>query len=81
MAILTALALLAVYGWSLPAAWDYVTFMKVESTAYLGIRYDCLYSIFIFFAVAALVRYVWILWSSRGGVDPEPEPWKGEGAP
>lgn len=81
MAVATALALIGLYGWSLPAAWDYVTFMKVQRTAYLGIRYDYLYSIYVIFTLAALARYVWILWSCVRGVDPEPEPWAGEGAP
>jgi TRAP-type C4-dicarboxylate transport system permease small subunit len=81
MAVVTALALIGLYGVSLPAVWDYVTFMKVERTAYLGIRYDHLYSIYVVFALAAIGRYVWILWSSWRGVDPEPEPWTGEGAP
>jgi TRAP-type C4-dicarboxylate transport system permease small subunit len=81
MAVVTALALIALYGWLLPAVWDYVTFMKVQRTAYLGIRYDWLYSIYVIFAVAALGRYVWILWDSLRGVDPEPEPWRGEGEP
>ena len=33
LAIITAVALLAIYLFSLPAVWDYVTFMKVQSTA------------------------------------------------
>jgi TRAP-type C4-dicarboxylate transport system permease small subunit len=81
MAVLTAVALIVLYGWSFPAVWDYVTFMKVQRTAYLGIRYDWLYSIYILFALAALARYAWILWASLRGVDPEPEPWTGDGSP
>ncbi len=62
MALLAALALIVLYGISLPATWDYVTFMKVESTAYLGIRFDWLFSIYLAFVVAVLVRYLWIAW-------------------
>ena len=47
MAIVTAVALLVLYGMSLPAVVDYVTFMKVQSTAYLKIRFDWLYSIYV----------------------------------
>ena len=43
--------------------------MKVEKTAYLGIRFDCLYSIYVVFAVAAIVRYVWLVWRSLQGRD------------
>ena len=49
MCILTAVALVALYVVSLPAVVDYVTFMKVERTAYLKIRFDWLFSIYIVF--------------------------------
>jgi hypothetical protein len=41
--------------------------MKVEKTAYLKIRFDHLYSIFILFAVATIVRYAAILWQLLRG--------------
>ncbi|MGE0230638.1 MAG: TRAP transporter small permease [Flavobacteriaceae bacterium] len=62
MAVIAALALIALYGLSLPAVVDYVTFMKVQKSAYMKIRFDYLFSIYIIFAVAVLVRYGWILW-------------------
>jgi C4-dicarboxylate transporter DctQ subunit len=71
MAIVTAVALLVLYGMSLPAVVDYVTFMKVQSTAYLKIRFDLLFSIYILFAVAMLIRYAWILWYALKGDAPE----------
>lgn len=61
MTIVSALALLALYVGSLPAVVDYVAFMKVESTAYLRIRLDWLYSIYVIFVVAIIVRYVGIV--------------------
>jgi TRAP-type C4-dicarboxylate transport system permease small subunit len=71
MAIVTAVALLVLYGMSLPAVVDYVTFMKVQSTAYLKIRFDWLFSIYVIFAVAVLIRYAWILWWALRGRGPE----------
>ena len=71
MAIVTAVALLVLYGMSLPAVFDYVTFMKVQSTAYLKIRFDLLFSIYVIFAVAVLIRYAWILWRALRGTAPE----------
>jgi C4-dicarboxylate transporter, DctQ subunit len=65
--IVAALAALILYGASLPATWSYVTFMKVESTAYLKIRFDWLFSIYLVFAVAVMVRYLWILWHLMRG--------------
>lgn len=61
MTILASLGLLFLYGYSLPAVWDYVTFMKIQETSYLDIRYDWLYSIYIIFVVAVLIRYAFIL--------------------
>jgi len=71
MAIITAVALIVIYGMSLPAIADYVIFMKVEATAYLKIRFDYLYSIYILFAVAVIVRYGWILGTAICGKAPE----------
>jgi TRAP-type C4-dicarboxylate transport system permease small subunit len=59
--IVTGLAIVALYALSLPATLDYVRFMKVERTAYLKIRFDYLFSIYVLFLVAVIVRYVWIL--------------------
>jgi TRAP-type C4-dicarboxylate transport system permease small subunit len=70
MAAISAIALLVLYGMSLPAVVDYVTFMKVQSTAYLKIRFDLLFSIYVVFAVAILIRYAWILWDALRGSDP-----------
>ena len=71
MAIIAALALLVLYGASLPATWSYVTFMKVEKSSYLKIRMDWLFSIYLVFLVAVLARYVWILWHLVRGREPE----------
>lgn len=70
MAIVASLALIALYLVSLPSVVDYVTFMKVQKTSYLDIRFDYLYSIYIVFAVAVLCRYVWILWRALRGDAP-----------
>ena len=71
MAIVTAVAILVLYGMSLPAVVDYVSFMKVQSKAYLKIRFDWLYANYVNFAVAVLVRYAWILWWALRGRAPE----------
>ena len=81
MGILGALALIALYARSLPAVWDYVTFMKVQQTAYLHIRYDFLYAIYIVFAVAVIARYLWLLWAFiRGRAVDAAEPGTGAGS-
>jgi TRAP-type C4-dicarboxylate transport system permease small subunit len=71
MAIITAVALVALYAISFPAVLDYVTFMKVEKTSYLKIRFDWLFSIYIVFAVATIIRYIWLAWQALRGVAPD----------
>jgi TRAP-type C4-dicarboxylate transport system permease small subunit len=71
MGIVAAGALLVLYGKSLPASWSYVTFMKVEKSSYLKIRMDWLFSIYLVFLVAILIRYLWILWHLVRGRETE----------
>jgi C4-dicarboxylate transporter, DctQ subunit len=71
MAIVGAIALIAVYAFSFPAVADYVLFMKVQSTAYMKIRFDWLFSIYLIFVVAIIIRYVWILWDLFRGKEAE----------
>lgn len=70
MMMVIATAIVTLYSVSLPAVWDYVTFMKVQRTSYLQIRYDWLYSIYVVFAVAVIARYCWLGWISLRGRDP-----------
>jgi TRAP-type C4-dicarboxylate transport system permease small subunit len=69
--IITSAALVLLYSISLPAVINYVTFMKVEKSAYLGIRFDYLYSIYVIFAVGAIIRYAWLGWRAVRGKAPE----------
>lgn len=71
MGLITGIALAALYGVSLPGVVDYVVFMKVESSAYLKIRFDLLFSIYAVFAVAIIIRYVWLCWQAVWGKAPE----------
>ena len=69
MSLLACAALLFLYGYSLPAVWDFVTFMKIQETSYLDIRYDLVFSIYVIFAVATLLRYAWLLVATLRGRD------------
>ena len=71
MAIVFSVALLALYGASLKASYAYVSFMKVEKSSYLKIPMNWLYSIYLLFLVAILVRYLWLLAQLLRGRDPE----------
>jgi TRAP-type C4-dicarboxylate transport system permease small subunit len=70
MGIVVALALVALYGASLKPSFDYVAFMRVEKSSYLKIRMDWLFSIYLVFLVAVIVRYLWLLLRLVRGEDP-----------
>jgi C4-dicarboxylate transporter DctQ subunit len=70
MGIVTALALVVLYGVSLKPSFDYVAFMKVEKSSYLKIRMDWLFSIYVLFLVAVIARYLWLLSRLLRGKDP-----------
>jgi len=65
--LVVAIATVVLFGMALPATIKYVAFMKVESTSYLKIRLDLLYSVYVVFAVAVIVRYVWAIGSALRG--------------
>jgi TRAP-type C4-dicarboxylate transport system permease small subunit len=71
MGITTGFAIVILYALSLPASVKYVTFMKVEKTSYLKIPFDWLFSIYVIFLVAVIVRYLWLLWHLLRGEDPD----------
>jgi len=71
MAIVSALALVILYGASLKASFDYVSFMKVEKASYLKVRMDWMYSIYVVFLVAIIARYLWLLSQLLRGRDPQ----------
>lgn len=71
MTLISAAAIIVIYGMSFPAVFDYVTFMKVESTAYLKIRFDWLFSIYLVFVVAVIARYLWLGFHALKGDAPD----------
>ncbi len=69
--LIVAVAAVVLFGMALPATASYVAFMKVESSSYLNIRLDILYSVYVVFAVAVIVRYLWAIVSLIRGEAPE----------
>lgn len=67
MKLLVSVAAVVLFAWSLPATYAYVSFMKVERSSYLGIRLDWLYSVYVIFVVAIVLRYLWLLWEALRG--------------
>ena len=68
--IVVAAAAVVLFAMAMPATVKYVAFMKVEKSSYLNVRLDVLYSVYIVFAVAIIVRYAWAIWSIVRGEVP-----------
>lgn len=69
VAFVAATAAVVLFGMALPATVKYVAFMKVETSSYLKIRLDVLYSVYVLFAVAVVVRYAWAAWAALRGAN------------
>jgi TRAP-type C4-dicarboxylate transport system permease small subunit len=65
--VISSIALILLLAISLPATWHYVVFMKREHSAYLHMRFDALYSIYLIFAVASIVRHGLLVWDGIMG--------------
>jgi len=75
--VISGVALVALYAVSLPGAYSYVSFMKVEHSAYLHVPINWLYCVFIIFSVACICRYCWLVYRAlRGDKSPETDPAK-----
>ena len=71
--VITGIAAIVLFGIALPAVVSYVLFLKVEKSAYLGIRLDYLYSIYIVFSVGVIIRYAALTWRALRGQPPDIE--------
>ena len=69
--LIVAVITVILFAMAMPATIKYVTFMKVESSSYLKIRLDILYSVYIVFAIAVIVRYAWSIVTLLRGEAPE----------
>jgi TRAP-type C4-dicarboxylate transport system permease small subunit len=71
--IITGVTVIVLFSIALPAVIAYVTFLKVERSAYLGIRLDYLYSIYVLFSAGVIVRYAALTWRAIRGQAPDIE--------
>jgi len=76
--VFSGLTTAAIFIWTLPDAWDYVTFMGVERTAAFRWPFDIVFGIYIPFHIAVIVRMLLVAWgglsNSRIQEDLEPHP-------
>ena len=67
--VVFSVLLVGIYAWSLPALWDFVTFMKIQETSYLDIPFSWVYSVALIFSVATILRYLSIFWGAARGTN------------
>ena len=65
MDVFAGLTVAAIFAYTLPHAWDYVTFMKIERTAAFRWPFDLVFAIYIPFHIAVIVR---MLLLALGGI-------------
>jgi len=56
--VVSSVALVVLLVMSIPATWRYIAFMKREHSAYLHMRFDVLYSIYLLFLAAIIFKHV-----------------------
>lgn len=69
--IVFSLFLVVIYAVSLPDVFSYISFMKIEKTAYMKIPFNYVFSVFAIFTVVTVLRYGWILIRELRGQGPE----------
>lgn len=69
--VVSGLTIAAIFAWTLPAAWDYVDFMKIERTAYMRIPFNIVFAVYIPFSVAVIIRGLATAWAGFSGSGPQ----------
>src|SRR3954462_13923389 len=69
--VITGCALIFLYGISLPASYKYVSFMKVERSAYLHVRINLFSSFYFIFGAACSARFACVFYqATRASISP-----------
>ncbi len=59
-ALVSAGAIVVALAAALPDTWDYVDFLRLKRSATLRVRLNYVFSIYILFSVALILRHLWI---------------------
>ena len=70
-AFISAVSLVAAFSASFPATYDFISFMKIETSSTLGIRLDYVFGIYLIFAAVIILRYLWRALKLLRGVEIE----------
>ncbi len=67
MDIIAGLTCAAIFIGTLPAVWNYVSFMAIERTAFMRIRFDYVFMIYIPFMLSVIIRCLINVWQGIKG--------------
>lgn len=67
MDVAGGLFIAAIFIYTMPHAWDYITFMGIERTAAFRWPFDLVFGIYIPFHIAIIVRMLLLAWSGLTG--------------
>lgn len=67
LTVVASSAIVLVLLGSLPGAWSYVSFMKVEKSAAMGLPMHAVFSIYLVFVVAMCARHAFVAWRALQG--------------
>ena len=67
MDVITGLSLAGIFLYTLPASWDYITFMMREKTAYIRIPYFWVFVVYVPFALSVAARGLMTAWAGIAG--------------
>jgi TRAP-type C4-dicarboxylate transport system permease small subunit len=56
LALISTLLIVGLLGAALPATWDFVSFMAIDSTWVLHLRFDLVFGVFVLFMLAVVWR-------------------------
>ena len=68
--VITGLICAGLFAWTLPKAWEYIDFMKLEKTAYIRLRFDYVFAIYVPFTMAVIFRSLRSVWRGLTGTGP-----------
>lgn len=68
--VITGLICAGLFAWTLPKAWEFIDFMKIEKTAYIRLRFDYVFAIYVPFALAVIFRSLRSVWYGLSGTGP-----------
>lgn len=67
MALITAVAMVAGFGISVPASWDFISFKSIRGSDHFRIRLDLIFGVYMIFLIGTIIHYGLRAWRLMRG--------------